>query len=523
MSRLYDTVEPSVIDEDMLQKAVEEQGPKDEAGRIAKSEGIDFTDVTSLRLDFKNILKIDNLWCFTNLTKLQLDNNIIEKIEGLDKLVNLVWLDLSFNNIESLEGFDKLTRLEDLTLFNNRISKVENLSELKCLQILSLGNNELKELENLVSLRAFKNLKTLNLAGNPICDLPEYKIYTVAHIPWLEYLDYRLVDENSKMAGYEKYQIAIEELIHDENAAERKLEELKLKEEEVVLHKAAYVEYLNGPYLFDSLFAEDAEGQKLNTMPGVDESLITYKEKFIAICQQIFEFGLEEHEKRISEYQQYQDSCYEAKTKNKTEGMNIIDKFMTNKKLLFQEFHHLNDQQMIDKKIAEYLDEVKEIHRELLELDVQLADQLEDTNKDFERNMQEMVTNFIENVQGQISQCRELENIHHERLLELAIVVLEKVVKNELEEEISEDLRMLFVDKDTIVNAVTASHDVHLLKIDNREDELVTRIKQWSQNIIDENLSNEISRSRARGLEICNLTDHLRDEIDSFDLQGSAY
>ena len=54
MSRLYDTVEPTVIDEDMLQRAVEEQGPKEEAGRIAKQEGIDFADVESLRLDFKS-------------------------------------------------------------------------------------------------------------------------------------------------------------------------------------------------------------------------------------------------------------------------------------------------------------------------------------------------------------------------------------------------------------------------------------------------------------------------------------
>lgn len=54
MSRLYDTVEPSVIDEQMLQLAVEEQGPKGEAGKIAKREGIDFSDVRSLRLDFKS-------------------------------------------------------------------------------------------------------------------------------------------------------------------------------------------------------------------------------------------------------------------------------------------------------------------------------------------------------------------------------------------------------------------------------------------------------------------------------------
>ena len=54
MSRLYDTIEPSVIDEQMLKDAVEEQGPKGEAGRIAKQEGIDFGDVHSLRLDFKS-------------------------------------------------------------------------------------------------------------------------------------------------------------------------------------------------------------------------------------------------------------------------------------------------------------------------------------------------------------------------------------------------------------------------------------------------------------------------------------
>ncbi|BFZ17183.1 hypothetical protein BsWGS_20222 [Bradybaena similaris] len=93
MSRLYETVEPSVIDSKMLQEAVEEQGPKDEAKTIAKKEGYKFKDVLSLRLDFRNILHIDNLWEFTSLTKLQLDNNIIEKIEGLDLLVNLVWLE----------------------------------------------------------------------------------------------------------------------------------------------------------------------------------------------------------------------------------------------------------------------------------------------------------------------------------------------------------------------------------------------------------------------------------------------
>lgn len=43
----------------------------------------------------------------------------------------------------------------------------------------------------------------------------------------------------------------------------------------------------------------------------------------------------------------------------------------------------------------------------------------------------------------------------------------------------------LFVDKDTIVNAVGTSHDIHLLKIDNREDELVTRVNSWCTHLVD--------------------------------------
>ena len=54
MSRLYDTVEPTVIDESLLKQCVEEQGPKGEAGKIAKKEGIDFKDVRELRLDYKS-------------------------------------------------------------------------------------------------------------------------------------------------------------------------------------------------------------------------------------------------------------------------------------------------------------------------------------------------------------------------------------------------------------------------------------------------------------------------------------
>ncbi|XP_067937680.1 dynein regulatory complex subunit 3-like [Watersipora subatra] len=521
MSRLYDTIEPSVIDDEMLHKAVEEQGPKEEAGKIAKQEGIDFADVESLRLDYKNILKIDNLWCFTTLRKLQLDNNIIEKIEGLHQLVNLEWLDLSFNNIDMIEGLDKLTNLRDLTLYNNRIATIENMDTLTQLHVLSLGNNDLDKLENLLYLRRFKRLRTLNLAGNPFCDStdPDYKSYVVAFLPHLEYLDYRLIDEDTKEAAEKKFDVAIEELLHDERVTDRKQEEVEEHALQLQLHTAAFVERMDGPDLFDSLYSEDVEGQKLNTMPSVDELMAEYGKKFTEICRGIFDTGLSKHEERATEVNEFWNSINEAKTENKKEAMDFITQFLEHKKQLFVELQGDQDPQVIETKVAAYNTKVTEVWDKLMGLELQLVDQLEEAVKEFERNLSDMVGAFIEKVQGYFSQCRDLENQHHERILEISMITLEKAIKNELDEEVSEDLRMLMVDKDTVINAVTSSHDIHLLKIDNREDDIITRINAWMKGLIDSiHDEEEVQRNRARVAEITHFIDNLRDEVDNLDL-----
>ncbi|KAI5934717.1 Dynein regulatory complex subunit 3 [Manis javanica] len=118
-----------------------------------------------------------------------------------------------------------------------------------------------------------------------------------------------------------------------------------------------------------------------------------------------------------------------------------------------------------------------------------------------------------------MAQCRDLENHHHEKLLEISINTLEKIVKGELEEDLPDGLRALFVNKDTIVNAVGASHDIHLLKIDNREDELVTRINSWCTNLVDKIHKDEITRNRKRVKEINQYIDHMQSELDN--MEGS--
>uniref|UniRef100_F6UPM5 Dynein regulatory complex subunit 3 n=1 Tax=Monodelphis domestica TaxID=13616 RepID=F6UPM5_MONDO len=517
MIRLYDTIEPNVIDEELLKLAVEEQGPQEEAGQVAKQEGINFKDVRSLQLDFQNILRIDNLWQFENLRKLQLDNNIIERIDGLDSLVNLVWLDLSFNNIETIEGLDNLINLEDLSLFSNRISKMDAMDTLVKLQVFSIGNNMIDNLLNVIYLRRFPELRSLNLAGNPVCENEDYKLFVTAYLGDLVYLDFRLIDAHTREAGFAKYQYSIYELKHRENQMQYKLEEEKANIAELEKHKAAYVEYLNGSYLFDNLYSDDTEAAKLAYLPGVPELLETYKTKFVSICQNIFDYGLIQQEKRTAEVDLFYECLGEALSDNRDLGLKTINEFEKKHVKMLHDIRNANELQVVDAKMSECAEEISHLFDILMTYEMQLVEQLEESINNFERNIIDMVGTFVENVQGLMAQCRDLENHHHEKLLEISINTLEKIVKSEFDEDLPDDVRALFSDKDTVVNAVGASHDIHLLKIDNREDELITNVSNWCSGIVDKVHTDEHNRNRKRVKEINQYIDHLQNELDNLD------
>jgi len=516
MNRLYDTVEPTVIDEDLLKQCIEEQGTASEAGRIAKKEGLDFSEVESLRLDFKNILKIDNLWFFTNLVKLNLDNNIIEKIQNLDSLIHLEWLDLSFNNIEKIEGLEKLTKLKDLTLYNNQITVLENMDKLVNLHVFSIGNNNLSQIDNVVYLRRFRELSCLNVAGNPFAE-GDYKSYVVAHLPSITYLDFRLVSGHMREEAITQYQDAIDVIEHNERDDQKKQEkEISRIAEEKELREA-FVDGLMGGQLFDDLFLEDVDGPKLNQLPQMIEAYELYKSKFCKICEELVTFGLKEAQNRARERGLFQSAVNKAKEADKVQGVAGINEFLAYKKKVLTELGQVSDARVIDAKISELQEELNTVWDTLMGYELQLAEQLEEVNKDFERTMSDMSGTFTETVQNYFTQCRELELMHHDKLTETALLIMEKVVKNELEEELPEDLRLLFVDKDTITNAVNTSHDLHNQRIDNKEDDIVTRVGNSKESYNARISEGEVQRNRHRVAEINHFLENIRDELEQYE------
>ncbi|XP_010148405.1 PREDICTED: leucine-rich repeat-containing protein 48 [Eurypyga helias] len=513
MSQLYNSTEPNIMDDEMVQKAVEKQHPE-VIGKLAKREGINFEDVTELQLSCRNILQIDNLWQFENLTKLQLDNNIIEKIEALESLVHLVWLDLSFNNIEIIEGLDTLVKLQDLSLCNNRISKIEHMDTLRELQIFSIGKNNLTALEDVIYLRRFKNLRTLNLTGNPLCNDEQYPLFVVAHLPALVYLDFKLVTDATREVAVLKYQDLTELLERQEAWALAQLEEKEAKQKELEYHKAAFVEYLNGSFLFDSMYAEDTEAAKLACLPGVGDLLQAYRKEFVSVCENLFNYGLKEYEKREAEVSDFYEGLHEALTANQQEGRKIILDFEDRNKRRLDEIRNASSYDIAESKRAEYREDIFQLSDALMTLEMGIADQLEELIKDFKRNVAAIASTFIENVKGMMTQCRDLENHHHEKLLEISITALEKSVNNELGEDLPADVRMLLEDKTTIVSAAHAAHGIRLLKINNRERDILSNTYRWQASVTEEASQTEMDRNRDRVKEIVQYIDSLQEELE---------
>ncbi|RMC17594.1 hypothetical protein DUI87_05258 [Hirundo rustica rustica] len=454
MSQFFSNVEPNIIDDAMVQKATEEKCPED-LGDLARQENTNVKVVTELQLSFKSILQIDNLWQLENLTKLQLDNNFIEKIEGLESLVHLVWLDLSFNNIEVIEGLDTLVRLQDLSLYSNRISKIEHMDTLQELQIFSVGKNNLTVLED-------------------------------------------------RQAAAVKYQDLTKPLEQEEAQvlALQEIEEAEQKELEY--QQTAFVEYLNGSLLFDSLYAEDREAAILASLPAVEDLLQAYpswvwntysgKKEFLSVTEKLYNYGLEEYEKRAAEVSKFYKRFYEILTANQQESKRIISDFESRNQRRLDELYQAGSGDIAESEQTQGKEDIHQLWDALMTLETLVSNDLE---------------------------CRDLENEHHEKLMEIVIATLEKLQEEEFEEDLQDDLpddvRRLLVDKNTIVNAINVSHRIRLQKVDKRESDMLCNIYKWQISVIEKAFQTESDRNRACIKKIICLINTLKKELGNSD------
>jgi hypothetical protein len=319
--------------------------------------------VETLTLSFKRIAKIENLIGFERLIKLCLDNNNIEEICNLSHLTSLKWLDLSFNKIRKIQGLDSLVNLEDLSLYSNKISSVEGLEKCAKLQCLSLGNNKIDSMEQIIRLRQLRSLKMLTLADNPICKETEYRMIVLAYVDNITYLDYALIDNNDRHLAKEQYHDELLDVEEKESVlAEKASRDHAL---EVYMKKLSEAGILFAHTIFDDLFVDDSDVERLKHLPGIKEQIEAFRSNFKSISEEYINNSLEKYEKRRKEVQDFEKSVKTIRTNDDYDSTQLIDGYNKSKKMIsdqitnsYSNISHTESQKLV-KSLQEELDKVR--------------------------------------------------------------------------------------------------------------------------------------------------------------------
>lgn len=108
----------------------------------------------------------------------------------LSKFTNLESLSLNYCGLKSLENFPILPNLIKLELCDNKLkSNLQILSTLTSLTILSLAGNQIENIQVLAPLSCLENLKTLDLFGNPLTGVRDYRGTVFEMFKHLQVLD----------------------------------------------------------------------------------------------------------------------------------------------------------------------------------------------------------------------------------------------------------------------------------------------------------------------------------------------
>uniref|UniRef100_A0A3P9PLE0 Leucine rich repeat containing 9 n=1 Tax=Poecilia reticulata TaxID=8081 RepID=A0A3P9PLE0_POERE len=142
-----------------------------------------------------SLTEISGLQNCNLLERLYLYDNQIQEIKNLELQVNVTNLWLNNNCITKIQGLKLMKNLRELNLSDNSIEKIgHDLDPNVNLEILNLSGNKISSFKELTHLARLPHLKELALndptsALNPVCELCNYGIHILYHMPGLERLD----------------------------------------------------------------------------------------------------------------------------------------------------------------------------------------------------------------------------------------------------------------------------------------------------------------------------------------------
>ncbi|KAL4154994.1 hypothetical protein PRNP1_007108 [Phytophthora ramorum] len=139
------------------------------------------------------------------LSELKINGNALTSLVGLQNLPLLTTLEASRNSIEDISSLanDASAKLETLHLDENKLETFTGIENLPLLTSLSFQQNYVETLTAVQQLEQLTKLTTLNLTGNPVTQVEDYRPSIVLLAPTLTQLDGEPLTDEDRLAAVE--------------------------------------------------------------------------------------------------------------------------------------------------------------------------------------------------------------------------------------------------------------------------------------------------------------------------------
>jgi hypothetical protein len=510
---------PVVINETLLLKGARDGLTEPERERYGPNANPSPPDVTVLRLTYMHIRKIDNLQSYTALQELYLANNLITKIENLQPLPVLKKLDLSFNLISDFEGLQSLLNLEELSLFKNKVTRLELFPILPRLRLLSLGRNKIAELGELQHLYKLKSLRVLTLIDNPIHEKDIFKLTVLAFLPGLHFLDYARVTASDITDAKERHSDQLNALQQQDYLDRQQQENEKNAEMTAKLNRDAFVHKIAD--LHQSLFKKDNDHMKLKSISEVAQPYMKFVDDLRKAVDTFVGEMKTQYRLLNEEDQLFQEAYSKVTEDNRLEMIQVI-KSIERKRRTFMaslntEEEQGNEDQNDDAENLKFIQMIDDVKDELFTKEFALVDMVSEMIRAYEGALfDDMLGVINERISSFFNVVRITETEYNDKLTEICMKLWERFNQGEAV-EVTDEVRSILVDKDTLLSTITQSHEHRTTKLYRRQEDISGMYKAKMELLVSNVRLNDLERNRKRIAEIANYIQNITRAIQMID------
>ena len=210
--------------------------------------------------------------------------------------------------------------------------------------------------------------------------------------------------------------------------------------------------------------------------------------------------GLEKDKAKGKETARFAVALNVLRQRYASESVTMIEEFNRRKKRVFRTLGNKEHVEVAD--LEPLRGAVADLGNALMDLEMRCVEQFEDIMNEFENKYREINAACLEAQQSYFRAVEECENSYARDLMTLVNELLEKAAKEELPEDLPEEASNLLIDRDTCLNAITGSHDIHVGKLYKREEETKFNEIQHCTETIRNYRDEEHTRNRNRIIEI---------------------